>query len=99
MAAFKNTFNSADDNGDRKLNKDEFFDLIKKSGEKKTDNQIECLVSTKLTLRIKFCIPLSNTLFISSGIHWNKMTKAALISIRSCLYLMALGMIRDLRTI
>lgn len=48
--AFKNTFNSADTNGDRKLNKGEFFDLIKKSGEKKTDNQIECLVNIKSTL-------------------------------------------------
>lgn len=51
MAAFKETFNSADENGDRKLNKDEFHELISKSGEKKTKNQIECLVNLKFTAR------------------------------------------------
>jgi len=44
IEAFRRTFESADSDADKRLGKSEFRDLIRNSGEKKTDNQIECLV-------------------------------------------------------
>lgn len=40
---FKKTFEAYDTNNDRKMTKAEFKKMIKQSGEKKTDNEIECL--------------------------------------------------------
>ena len=45
IANFKATFEASDRNNDRKLNRSEFVTMVKNAGEKKTNNEIECLVS------------------------------------------------------
>lgn len=42
--AFRRKFESFDNNNDKKLSKNEFKTMIRQSGEKKTDNEIDCLV-------------------------------------------------------